>query len=265
MFRSALYNGEPVFDDSNFPGAEDVIIDGERKTRGLIPRDRSIPTPYMQPFDLPLIPRDEWAQRIEEMEKTKSRLSDLCISAGLKCLDQNGTNYCWANATVHCVEILRVASGQPLVYLSPASVAAPIKNFANVGGWGSQALEYIIKNGIAPVELWPANSRVRSLDNDECRLRRKDFLVTEWYDLGDRNFDQTMTCLLLRIPVSAGYNWWGHQVTLVDPMIGKDGKFAVRARNSWGMSYGNMGFFVLTGSKMIPDDGCAPRVTLPGG
>lgn len=266
-FQSAISKYEPIIDDYNYTTLapfQDVRINGELKTRGLIPRDYSVPTEFMQPFDLPLIPRSEWPGRIEEMEKTKTRLSDLCTQADLNCLDQNGTNYCWANAPVHCVEILRVVSGQPKIYLSPASVAAPIKNYSNSGGWGSQALDYIIKHGICPVDMWPPNARKRDLDNETSRARRKDFMVSEWYDLKDRGTDQMITCLLLRIPVAVGYNWWGHEVTAVDP-VWRDGKIAIRIRNSWGMSYGDRGYAVLTGNKMIPDDAVAPRVTNVGG
>jgi hypothetical protein len=114
--------------------------------------------PFAQDFDLPLIPRSEWDDRIADMERTKSRISDLMIQGGLKSLDQNGTNYCWANGPTTAVEAIRCVAGQPYVKLSPASVAAPIKNYRNQGGWGSEALEYIVEHGICTVDLWPANA-----------------------------------------------------------------------------------------------------------
>lgn len=266
-FRSEIFPREPIIDDSNYQKyapPSDVIINGELKTRGLIPRDYS-EHPYgelCQAFDLPLIPRSEWPERVEEMERTKTRLSDLCTAAGLICLDQNGTNYCWANGPVYCVEVVRVVQNQTLVYLSPGSVAGPIKNYRNVGGWGSQALKYIIEKGIVPVSLYPAN-QVRNGHNENTRQVALQYRVQEWYDLRSRNFDQLMTCLLLRIPVAVGYNWWGHEVSAIDPVVISSGKYGIRIRNSWGMSYGDRGYAVLNESKGTPDDAVAPRVTTP--
>jgi hypothetical protein len=218
---------------------------------------------YAAPFDIPVIPRDEWRDRIEEMEKTKSRLTDLCDASELTVLNQNGTNFCWANGPVHCVEILRLAQGQPMVRLSPASVAAPIKNYRNVGGWGEQALEYIVEKGIVSQELWPANAIDRRLDTDQSRKDREKYQVDEWWDLRPRDFDQLMTCLLLRIPVSVAYNWWRHLIMSVDP-VALDGRFGIRVRNSWGQRWGSNGTAVFPEgygrNRANPDEALAPRV-----
>jgi hypothetical protein len=121
----ALFNGEHVIDDSTPIQQTDPPAG---MSKGLMLGMRTTPFGMMfgttaMPDEL-LIPRSEWQARIEEMEQRKSRLSDISIAAGLPCLDQNGTNLCWANAPVHCVEILRVAQNQPMVPLSPASVGA---------------------------------------------------------------------------------------------------------------------------------------------
>jgi hypothetical protein len=60
-----------------------------------------------EPFpDSMLIPKSEWQARIQEMEERKSRLSDLCRDAGLKCKDQAQTNYCVPAGTM-----IRMADG----------------------------------------------------------------------------------------------------------------------------------------------------------
>ena len=217
---------------------------------------------FAKSFDIPIIPRGEWDDRIEEIEKTRSRLSDLSYAAGLKCLDQNGTNYCWANGPVYCVEVVRVAMGLGVEYLSPASVAAPIKSYRNSGGWGSQALKYIIDKGIVPSKLWPPNAIDSDYYTTDNLEKAKNYIVTEWYDLESNNFDQLMTCLLLRIPVAVGYNWWSHEVSAIDPIALGGGAYGIRIRNSWGMGYGADGYAILGERKGTPDDAVAPRVAV---
>jgi hypothetical protein len=207
------------------------------------------------------INRSLWTPMIQSMEASKSRVSDLIIQGGLESLDQNGTNYCWTNGVVTCIESNRCANGLPYLKLSPASVAAPIKGYRNQGGWGGEALEYIVAHGICTTDLWPANAISRSYF-DNSRANASLHKVTEWYDLNSRNFDQLMTCLLLRIPVAIGLNWWSHEVAAIDPVVVSPGRYGVRIRNSWGPSYGDNGFAILTESKATPDDACAPIVSM---
>lgn len=270
-FASQIFPKEVVIDDANYlqhAPPQDVVIDGETKTRGLIPRDFSaVPhgsLGFAAPFGLPLIPESEWPERIEQMERTKTRLSDICDQAGLPCKDQNGTNYCWINSPTYCTEVVRVAQNEPMVILSPASAGGPIKGFRNVGGWGAEGLEYIVEHGLVPVDKWPANAIDRRYNTAENRELAMKYRVTEWWDLKPRNFQQLATCLLSRIPVAGGFNFWSHEVTLIDLVRLPNGKYGVRFRNSWGMSYGDRGYSILTGNQMLPDDAVAPRVALPG-
>lgn len=268
-FTSTLNAGEIVIDDSNFHQfLIDPIIDGDQKSRGMIPREwgdapfGSLPFAAAFPADM-LIPEDEWDDRIAEMESSKTRLTDICDQVGLTVLDQDGTNYCWINAPTHCVEVIRAVANQQLVRLSPASCGGPIKNYRNVGGWGTEGLKYIVEHGLVPQSAWPANAISRQYDTAETRELRKQYRVTEWWDLRPRNMQQLMSCLLLRIPVAVGLNWWSHEVTYMDPVALGGGKYGARIDNSWGANWGTKGRSVLSGSKVLPDDAVAPRVATP--
>lgn len=261
-YVSVLYPNEHVYDDNT----SDVLtrVDATKFGRGLLPRQ--IPygqLPFASALGVPIVPKDEWVDRIEEMEKTKTRLSDIVLRAGLPCKDQNGTNYCWINAPVHCVEVVRVLQNESMVILSPASCGAKIKNFRNVGGWGTEGLEFIVKYGVVPASMWPENAISRKYDKAEAWKEAEKYKVTEWWDLKPEDEVELFSALFHRVPVAVGYNWWGHEVTAYDPVHLGDGKFGVRIRNSWGMQWGDRGFSVLTGRKMIPDDAVAPRVAIP--
>lgn len=199
----------------------------------------------------------EFQARIAEREERKIQLSHLMLAAGLPCKNQKTTKYCWINAPVHAVEMLGVLANQPYVELSPASGGAVIKGFRNQGGWAKDALMFIQDRGIVPASLWPANAIDRRYDTDTNWAKALPYRVEKWLTGTPRNINQVASLLLQNIPVPVAYNWWGHQVTAYDA-IWLGGKLAFRCRNSWGMSYGSNGFFVLQGAKMVPDDIVAP-------
>ena len=255
-----------VINDDNW---ENAIRDlsGDDHGTGYIRRDRSLwpvaSAPRSKAFDIPLIPRSEWSARIAEMEKNQSNLRHILERHRIASLNQRSTNYCWTFGVVTAITAIRAAANQPYVDLSPASVAAPIKNYRNYGGWGGEALEYIIENGICSTEYWPATAIERRYDNEDSRANRKHHLVTEWYDIDcgdDSCFDAVMTCVLLNLPVAVGYNWWSHEVCAIYPVDKGNGKYALGCRNSWGDDYGDHGFFELEGRRAIPSDAVVPIV-----
>jgi hypothetical protein len=196
-----------------------------------------------------------WAEieeRIKEMEETKSRISDLIYSAKLPHKDQSSTNFCWINAPTHDLEISRLQQNQKPVILSPASGGAIIKNFRNVGGWGKEALDFIRLRGLNDVQDWPANAIDRKYATAENAEKALNYRVLEWMECVPRNSQQMLSLLCRRCPGAGGYNWWGHEITVCDPMW-IDGEPAIRIRNSW-KNWGEFGFGILRGSKMLADD-----------
>lgn len=208
-----------------------------------------------------LIPVSEWRARIEEMKERKSMLSDFIKASGVKVKNQGSSNFCWANAPCTALEIVRAQQGQKYVELSPASVACKINGFKNEGGWGKWALEYLIQHGAVPASMWPSNAIDRRFDTTANESVAKKYRGVEWNELPVRDLGWLGSMLLRRIPVAVGFNFWGHEVTAVD-IDWLDGEFVLRILNSWGRDWGDGGFAILQGMKMLPDDAVAPRTAI---
>lgn len=215
--------------------------------------------------DFPLIPRAEWPDRIADMERNKTRLSDLINDAGVPCLDQNGTNYCHANSPTLAIMALRATQGQPLVVLSPGSIGGPVTGFTNQGAMISDDLQWITDHGCASREFVPANQISKSGWKAGAAENAMLHRATEWWDLGFKDstmFDRMFTLLLSRVPVCVAYNFWSHAVTVLDPVLVSVCQFGVRFRNSWGNDWptaGAGGYAVFPEGKGTPDEAYAPR------
>ena len=243
--------------------AFDLATMSKTHGRGLLSRDFTAhphgSLPFAAKWTRPTIPRSEWAERIKDLEKAKARIPDICDAFGLVVKNQSNTNFCWANAPVHCLEIMRIVQGQDHVSLSPASVACKINGFKNEGGWDTEALKYLATHGAVPSSLWPDNAIDRSRDTAAANAERAKYQVTEWDDLEPRNFDQLMTSVLQCVPVAIGLSWWGHEVTAVAGVVLDGGRFGMIISNSWGTTWQDKGRGVLTESKATPYDAVAPR------
>jgi hypothetical protein len=262
-FSSQIMPGELIINDST---PEYVTQEPPDQSRGLkFPRrmpsieERAATSEFPREM---IIPRSEWQARIQELEQTKTRLSDIANRNGLPCKDQGQTNFCWINAPAYSMELLRLAQGQKMVLLSAASGGAVIKGFRNVGGWGQEALEFIAERGLVPQSLWPENRISREYSTDANWAVAKKYRCLEWWALRPRNDDELMSALFHRWPVAVGYNWWSHEVTAVDP-VWVDGTYAIRIRNSWSMNWptqGAAGYGILQGRKLSADDAVIPKL-----
>lgn len=218
--------------------------------------------PYLIESNVPLVPRSEWIDRIREMERAKSRLSDLIRSKGWTVKNQLQTNYCWVFAAAAACEVTLLIQDGSLTRLSPASVGSKVTNFRNIGGWSTRAVEYISQHGIVPTELWPDTSINRKYDTSEAWKEAAKYVVVEWLDLPESNLDYVFAHLFARLPIAAGFNWWRHAVLLLDPVY-IDGKFGVRIANSWGESWSESGYGILLDNRAIPEDAVCPRAIIP--
>lgn len=243
----------PIITDQNYLS---FLHQGRRGYWGMFKGPQQVKT--FQDLNIPLIPKNEWDDRINELEKNESTIQDMCNYFNLPCLDQGSTNYCWVNAPTHCCEIIRLLeTGQNFSY-SPASAGAPIKNFRNVGGWGNEALEYFKKNGLNLTSDWPANQIDRKNYTQENREKALKHKTIEYFVLN--SWEERVSCILSGIPIADGYNWWAHEVCGVGLV---KGSHDLVIRNSWGMSWGDKGFAILSGTRKMADDSVAIAAMQP--
>jgi hypothetical protein len=260
-----VQNNEPLIHDGN----AHLFFDPVRC--GTIPRDYNVQPPevFASPDEMVLIDPSEYDARIEEKERTKSRMSDLRL--GISSLQQGSYGYCWSHSTTQAMHILRLRMGQPFVPLSAFSVAAIIKKGRNEGGWCGLSAQFARDTGVASQRVWPQGDANPSRFNDaavkEDMARHK--ITEDWVDLRkqvwDRNLTmkQIFTCLLLNVPLALDFEWWGHSVCGLDMVKIERGSYGIRIWNSWGDEWGDHGMGVLQGDKIIPMGAIAVRMTVP--
>lgn len=255
---SLLYPGEAVFDDSTT--VNPLVPPGfDSGYRGMFHAPNSADD-IVEPFPSNLeIPETDWQGIIEEHEERKLRVSDLVSQAGLPSKFQDQTNLCWAFGPVHLLEVQRVVQNQPMISLSPASVAGPINGFQNKGGWGEDAMRQLCSVGAVPTSLWPDTAIDKRYYTASNKAVARDYRVTKWWRLEPRNRKQHISCLLLRIPVAVGLNYWRHEVDDYEA-VWHNGQIGVRFRNSYGPNWpsnGAQGYSIRQGNKLFADDAVA--------
>lgn len=239
--------------------------------RGQEPRDwKEFPPEMMaSPDEMDLIPESEWSARIQEMEETKSRLSDIMMTMDngkmFVNLDQGQNGYCWGHSTTHCVIFDRAVKNQPHVRLSATALCAILMNGQNQGAWCGKSLKGLRDIGVPTTQFWNGTSRDLSQVTPKLRENAALHKVTsDWYDLAkqewsqEMTFNQIMTALLRRQPTAGDFNWWGHSVMLMDPVEIEPGDFGIRILNSW-LNWGTNGTAVLRGSRARADGAVTVR------
>lgn len=246
--------------------SNDVLFPKDKGTGLMLPLNRSendyangdVASPMPESF---LIPASDWQGMIQERKARKAGIVAECDRVGLKVKDQKQTNLCWANGPTHAVEIIRVMQGLKPVALSAASVACPVNNFRNQGGWGNSALKQLVVAGADPESVWPNTAINRQYHTDENIKLALNYRVTEWWEIPAGKLNYLISAVLHDIPVAVGYSWWSHEVCAVDADW-IDGAIALVIDNSWGTSWSNNGRGILQGRKILPDDAVAPRVVV---
>lgn len=240
---------------------------------------------------------DDMVKMIADQEAAKSRNSDILRrgDAGktIPSLDQNGQGFCWNYGPTGALQGVRARMNLEYKKLSGHANACLDKNYQDQGGWGARGVELLIVGGCPDTDHWKEKSMSRSNDTPEMRANAKlhmpDIVVADLaspvYNR-DLAFMQNCHILLVGGFTIDDYDWQGHctfgcdvvngaaQRTTSRDVSGKLLSFndfelmwgmqdsvtkglGRRCRNSWTDSYGDIGFYVLTGSKSVPSNSVA--------
>ena len=237
--------------------------------RGYVERDLLIDPPGMFADPTGTIPDmtyDEIAQRIKEQVEAESSLKHVRRRANIASLDQNGQGYCWAYSNGMVLIIGRARDGQPYVRLSPHAVACKIKNFRDEGGWCGLSAKFAREVGYPSEEFWPQKSMSRSHDNPATWANAALHKTSEeWVDLAKPVYDQNLTkkqvltALVMNLPCSVDFNWWGHSVCALQAVVRGNRTtpvaqdFGILILNSWTDGWGDKGEAELWDGKSVPD------------
>lgn len=242
------------------PDADGVVAhDGKRYSTGAKPRTMVCGSyPWAPTFDaagIQVIPTAQWEPLIAAGQG--NFLPDI-VGDTIPCGDQNGMNYCHAWGTTMGAMIARLTEGLPYVALAPTSIGGPITGWRNAGADPADDLQQFEQYGACPLADLPDQYSISP--NSWKSTWKADALNNRVLAAVDVNtWQETMTMLLLRIPVVVGLNWWGHCICYVAPVTGNQIMF----RNSWGASWGTNGYATLNQRKGTPDGAFAILSMLP--
>ncbi len=233
---------------------------------GTLPRDYAkVPygsMPYAKPLgsEIPIIPMEEWPDRIADQERTKSTLKHIWADCKIGVFNQSSLSYCHSFSSVMGLMITRGVMGLPKRRLSASSVAAPITNYQNKGWYIEDALKQMFEVGVATEDFVPMRTTKKSDFKAGWREDAARNRVAEFFDVPSRNILIHGSLLLSRHPVIVGLDYWGHAVAdLLLRDMNRRLKATDAARygseflNSWDASWGNEGFGVRMGSKFLAD------------
>lgn len=260
MYETPLSSNAFVINDDNWEKLCGPQSPDSQYGRGYVERDWAAQPLYSagKPFPFPIMSREQQMEETERQNREESTLWHIMRRAGWRVKNQKTTPLCWSFATVGATEASAITDGQPYVARSPASIAGPITGYVYRGGWPTECLRTLAEIGVSTTEQWDDTTLDRRLYEASLPIR-ENFKMPEWLELKPRNMDEVMTALLMRIPVVVGLNWMGHAMFYCQPLW-RNGKAACKAANSWSENWGEDGYGIFEGSRVIPDDACCPYI-----
>lgn len=214
------------------------------------------------PDDFPLIPEEEWIERIEEKTAKRQWPQDAMDARGIGPDDQDGLSYCWTWSLSDLLEgILLIRYGVD-IQLAPESLGGSV-GWRNEGNFLDEALAWCVEHGMCRREKVPLHCIDPSRFAKDWQQDALELRPTEWWQLGRRDMwnEQVSIMLAPSFGLWCGHRFLSHAMWC-SKLVVIDGEVCPWYRNTWGKRKP----IVIRGSQKVADLGCfAPRViTRPG-
>jgi hypothetical protein len=236
-----------------------IDIDGIERHLGNNPGPLRFEWPlYGETPQAPLVPRNEWRDRIDERGGRGPESPFLSPVH-----DQNGQGMCNASATASALESQRLKQGLPLVQLSAGDLYWRINGGQDRGSMLEDGLAEITSEGIASVAVAPYLTR--SANSPGAAEDRRKYRVLEAYLCP--TFDHCLSATLMGFDLISGIPWYdnyrvdgdgwlpliptgnsgGHAVHGYKPTYRDMGYpvFGIWHKNSWTSRWGKNGLCVF--------------------
>jgi len=212
-----------VIDDSNvqdhLPNGDEFHGEngGEVRYKGYVPRDWGN-KPYgsigAQGYSVTMTDQ-EILDGIRSQEVNESSPWHVWRRSKIGVLDQDGLSYCHAFSAVDGVMIQREIQGLPYVELSAGSVGGPVTGYRNAGAMIDDDMDQVVKHGVASTEFVPMRQVSKSGWKQGAEENAKLHRATKYFEHRQNDSRSTIIATLQGKCVMAGYDWWGHAVTIV--------------------------------------------------
>lgn len=260
QFRQA---GALIDDGDNNWSADRLMVNGERKSTGLIRRDYGADPQYSvaEPFpDSLLLDEHDLREAFAQQQANHSTFHDLRlrVNGALDSLDQNGKSLCWCFSTTKATMYIDGIQGNTIHKKSAWFLAGILNQWQDHGGWGSKSLAQVVKAGIPLYDLCPTFQRPSGAAMDACMNDGAKRKVTRWYEGAsdkDKATHQMLTAFALgtMCPI-LDLQWMSHSMCgMWVPHFQSFDDFEVDTDNSWGMKAGIEGMYKLVNGKAKPD------------
>ncbi len=244
---------------------------------GCVERDYDLDPVAMgdSPAGMKIIEPSDLDAYYDEQEAAESSLEHLFLRGGKPAfvnLDQGRDGDCWAYSTGHALMFDRLKQNLEPQRVNPHAVAA-LLNRPDTGGWCGLSMKFVRENGI-PLEgtgpgEWPKQSHDKRYYTEACKesmaIRKAE---EDWYDLGKREWNQTLTerqlatCGSTNIPCPVDFNIFSHSMLQVRWVRIERGHWGPLILNSW-LGFGYFGLCVLAQSIPRASNACALRSSTP--
>lgn len=209
---------------------------------------------------VPTIPMEEWPDLIADLNRKKATLKDVWRDSKIGVLHQGTIKYCHGFSAVSGVMLEREIMGLPYVELSPSSVAAPVTGFTNAGAYIEDDLKQMTEVGVCDTGFVPLLTTNGRDFKPGWKANAAKTKVTLWGEVRPRNLQQHVSAILAGKPVPVARSWWAHAIldlVVHDLNTGlratDENRYGIEFLNSWGVTYGDGGFGIVSGSRKYAD------------